>query len=409
MPGDTILAQHTPSAGESKSDFMSRCQAGGRSRDECALIFDRARGRMAFAAPATAPAMIDGKTFEKDIISVGTYHHPATGKPTDVTIERMNQWIAAFDEMTRNGSPVPIVSDHEDGSDAVLGYITGMRIDGKKLRAVHNMTGERGVSRANESTNVSIAIAPDFKDGKGHAYGEVIEHVAVCKRGVVTEQEPFVAMSVDGVVQRVPLLLLQKQEGNQMDLLNDIRTALGAGDDLTEENAAQRVADRLAAALSDKQEVDKKNILLEGKLKTLEGSPKPASAMSADEHQTDPHVIELTAESNLERIDACVKAGNLIPVSATALKAAIVGEPGARNVTMLSIPKGGSLSDSGARLIIDAIAMNDPVKLGEQTAAQALELPRVIPGEDDTELSAEDKEKLIDKMVAMAPGNNGSK
>ncbi len=366
---------------------------------------------VALAGPSPDAVLIDGTKFDKDIIRSGVYLHPTTGRPLDVTTDRMDLWVAAFDQMSKNGVKVEAVTDHDGGADAIVGYIDSIRRVGDKLMAIHNMTGPRGEKLAQESTNVSVMIEHDFKDGDGTAYGEAITHVAVVQGPVVNGQEAFIPMSRNGGTEKVPILRLQTQGENVDKLLEQMRTALGAGDDLTVENMAERISDRLGKAQNDKEGVDKEIVRLNAEIRKLKDTAIAASAKCAPAPAAatvDPHVIELTAESAEDKIDDLEKAANITPAVAASLKASLIGAVGARNSTALSVGKSGGLGDTLARQVIDALKDNDPVKLGEQTAAQTTALYRVTPG-GETTLSAEQKTDLQDKMVQMVPGNNGKK
>ena len=88
------------------------------------------------------------------------------------------------------------------------------------------------------------------------------------------------------------------------------------------------------------------------------------------------------------RLDALQAQAKLSPEAAKELKASLTTD------LMLSVAEGADRP--GYSKILDAIGMNDPVKLGEQTASQALDLGRTTPDAKETQ---EDVEARQDALV----------
>lgn len=129
--------------------------------------------------------------FHKDLIRVGRFVHPTEGWTIDVTVDRLETWLSAFQKMRANGVDIEVTADHSDDAEAVRGYMIDAFIEDDTLFGVLEMRGEKGIELAEVVKNVSVEIAPDFTDGKGRHYGDTITAVAIGQKPVVPGQRPF--------------------------------------------------------------------------------------------------------------------------------------------------------------------------------------------------------------------------
>lgn len=353
------------------------------------------------AGESTETKETDVALFDKDIIRTGLYHHPVTERSIDVTTERMDRWIAAFKAMKENGVDVEAVVDHSAKAEDVIGYIQSLRREGEVLHAIHKMKGERGINLAKTVKNVSVLIDPDFRDGAGNNYGEAITHVAIVQSPVIAGQEAFVPLSRAGVEEQVPILRLQTKE-NDMDI-KELRKILGAGDDLTEENALARIDERIKKLLEEKGEVDKELITIKGELESAKAIA--ASAKPKDDIKVDPDTLEDLVESREAQADSLVEGGNITPKVAASLKAALIGTPESRNVMMLSRKANGGVEPL-AKVIFNILKENHVVELVEKTGPQVLAMS--YAGAADQDAPDTDSVKAITQHVVMT-GDNGQK
>ena len=106
------------------------------------------------------------------------------------------------------------------------------------------------------------------------------------------------------------------------------------------------------------------------------------------------------ASDSGKKIDGLVTDGKITPAVGEKLAASLIGAEGSRNIYALSIKaaKSVGLVAPYAKAILKALALNDPVKLGEQTKRQTLALSRVNPDDDQGDAKAgQDRTKeLID-------------
>lgn len=129
--------------------------------------------------------------FRKDLIRVGRFVHPTEGWTLDVTPDRLETWLSAFQKMRANGVDVEVTADHSDRAEAIRGYMVDAFIEDDTLFGILEMRGEKGIELAEVVKNVSVEIEPDFTDGKGNSYGDTITAVAIGQKPVVPNQQPF--------------------------------------------------------------------------------------------------------------------------------------------------------------------------------------------------------------------------
>ncbi|MBI5724608.1 MAG: hypothetical protein HZA50_11655 [Planctomycetes bacterium] len=358
---------------------------------------------------------IPRQRFVKDIMRTGVYRHPKNGWTLDVTPERMDRWIASFRAMRENGVDAEIVVDHSVKAADVQGELVDMARDGDTLYAVHEFVGQDAINLAKKCKNVSVLIEKDFRDGQGNSYGEAITHSSLVQQPVMPGQLPFmpIAASLAGLPNSGIEPFVLSVEGNDPDhkktqennmsaeeitlKLADVRTLLGAGDDLTAENAAARLAEHLKKNADARAATDKQILDLKTQVESL--SKKAASLKTETDRQPDPDVLDQLAEGAEDRIDGLVSKSRITPAVAASLKDLLVGKAGGRNAWALSRNVSGT-DESLIRGIVKALEANDVVKLGEQTKGQRIEMSRNSPGGEEPDHDP----KVTSNMVEMAGG-----
>lgn len=354
---------------------------------------------------AGRPLSVNGQPvqrFLKDMISCGVYKHPVHGWTLDVTPERLDNWTAAFKRMRENGVDIEVPIDHSMSAKDNKGYVIDMfkggtpeimaiypsATDPKTLYGVHELIGQDSIELAGKCKNVSVLIEKDLKDGKGVSYGEAITHSSIVQQPVVPGQGGFIQLSRDGGVNDdIPQFVLSVSADNtnlenkkmNEETLKQLKAILGAGDDLTAENALTRVQERLAKADSDTQALSKQVTELTGKVESLE-------AKAASKVEIDPDAMDMIVSGTESRLSRLIECGKLSTAAADIFRKNVVGEQGKRNVLMLS-RKASGLDESIAAKFLSILEANEPVKPGEKTGSQALS--RNVPGEN----------KEVDKAV----------
>jgi hypothetical protein len=137
--------------------------------------------------------------FVKDLIWSGSYTHPTKGWTLDVTPERMDKWIEAFDAMRSNGVDIEVPVDHSLKAEDNKGYVRRLYREGDTLFGEMELRGD-GVDIVRKNRNVSIFLEPDVKDGRGNVYGEAITHVALVQKPVIPGQGDFVPIAASAII-----------------------------------------------------------------------------------------------------------------------------------------------------------------------------------------------------------------
>lgn len=328
--------------------------------------------------------------FKKDVLPVGLYTHPLFGWKLDITEERLNHFLAAFRQMRLNGVDVEVPLDHSRSAADNLGYAIDAMIERNPdnenkltLYYILEVRGQDAIDIVKRNKNVSVAIDREYKDGEGNAYGEAIVHVSIVQQPVVPGQSDFepVGIAAGRGSEKIPVFTLSSLEGDKnMDpkFLTDLRELLGAGDDLTEENALSRIGERILQQDTKIEDLTKE--LTEAKTKKSATTGKDDKTASVE---MSPNLAEQIADRAEKNLNELVKEGKILPAVCEKLKVSLIGKRGERNVTMLSLRGEKAETPSMADEIYEALKENDPVKLGEQTKRQTTMLSRENP--DDTD------------------------
>jgi len=358
--------------------------------------------------------------FRKEVIRDGTYKHPSAGWQVNVNPARRAKWAAVFDQMSKNGVAVPVpVSDDEDHHLVTPknngGFVVGLENDGKSLFAVMEMVGKDNIDAASRN-DVSVFVEQGFKDGKGIDYGEAMTHVCLTPTPIVPGLEDFVpiaasmtgnnlltgaaAFSYDGAEQQAPHV-----EQDTMIDLKALRTLLGAGEELTEENALTVLGERLEGDATKLNDLTTAQVDLKAEFDQFKtDNPKDEKPV------LDPDVEDDLAEGAQGKLDNLVATGKITPAVSEKLAASLIGGEGKRNAFALSRKVSG-MSRSIANTVFDALKANDPVELGKTlTKIQTVAMSRTAPGGDAGDgKPTEDQQALLDEGYAMANQAAGTK
>lgn len=331
------------------------------------------------------------RRFLKDMLRVGVYTHPVFGWELDVTRERLDRFVAAFNRMQGNGIDVEVPVDHSFEAEDNRGYVTSMYRDGDTLYGVHEMRGEQAIALAGMNKNVSVWIEPDYTDGEANAYGEAIIHSSIVQQPVVPGQGEFVPLAASAATAPPTVLVLSQKGDDDMELqefVNKLRELMGAGDDLTVENALSRIGERFEANAAKVADLGKQVTDLQAK---VEQGKAASSAPTMD-----PDLAETLGTTADRELAMLVEKGNITPAVKKRLSAALVGEQGKRNVRALSVKGGGSVANA----VIDALRDNDPAKLGEHTGSQhGRALSRNVPDGEGNTYGSEEQAKAMGDLA----------
>lgn len=119
--------------------------------------------------------------FTKELLREGTWVHPSKKFRLMVTRERMLKWIARFKEMLACDISVTCTFGHSYSPKDIVGTVADFRVEGHALVTLIGVpkTEDRSRLVTQKLSDVSVCLDPDFRDGKGNRFGEVIEHIAL--------------------------------------------------------------------------------------------------------------------------------------------------------------------------------------------------------------------------------------
>lgn len=146
------------------------------------------------------------KKFKKAALSTGTRFSP-DGK-VEITPERLKHWQAEHARMKANGYEVPISWDHADTLEKLspikkrsakdtVGFLDKIELapDGKSVELHLDVTDPRGAEQAEANrVYVSPVILPEWKDGAGNVYKDIVAHCDFVNFPVDHTQGPFEAV-----------------------------------------------------------------------------------------------------------------------------------------------------------------------------------------------------------------------
>lgn len=175
------------------STNLSASTYANRTASERQIVHLSAAPLHPSASPAPKlPAKMNGvemSYYWADALHAGDITHPRTGAKLKFTNDRLDKLAANLSQALANGVDVPIVRDHKETADSVVGYLFDAKREGDKLMVLH------GVFKDQESlalrNRISLGIDPDFRDGRGNRYGEAIRHSALTPIPVQSGQQGF--------------------------------------------------------------------------------------------------------------------------------------------------------------------------------------------------------------------------
>ena len=158
---------------------------------------DGARPALATNPAETGFAPLSPGRFRKELIREGTWVHPTQHFQLTVTRERMQRWVEKFRLLRERGIRIPVPFGHSYDPKDNAGFLEELVLEGNALFAVLVIPRAEDAGKLGATVkDVSISINPDFRDGEGRRYGEVIEHVALTTRPLVGGQGDFLPLQL---------------------------------------------------------------------------------------------------------------------------------------------------------------------------------------------------------------------
>lgn len=306
--------------------------------------------------------------FRKDVLHAGRLSHPADGWTEDFTPDRLRKIADETRRLIANGHEPHVPAGHVRYADAETnrGWVKSLDVEGDRLFAELELVGADAIKEAARN-KVSVFIEPQFQDGKGNKYGEVITHIALTPMPVQTGQDAFVAIAAsaegkDTINVPVAKLAAEPDESKDkaMSLIEMIAKLTG-----------KQVADEAAAAAALEEWANSMQAMKADAAKAAslakENEALKAKAEGKQVEKPSAMVLKLARENREMKLNALVQDGKITPAVRDRLSATWA----AKDSDALALSMDDT-SDKRFDEMIAALGENDPVKLGEQTKKQTL-------------------------------------
>jgi len=140
-----------------------------------------------------------GRKFWKELIREGRWFNAKAGFTLQVDRGRLAQWARNFHEMADAGIRVPVPWGHSYDPRDNAGFVEEIELRDGGLWALLNVPNDDDAAKVGSTVQaVSVSVNPNFIDGSGRNWGEVIEHVALTNYPVVTDQGEFIQAGDEG-------------------------------------------------------------------------------------------------------------------------------------------------------------------------------------------------------------------
>ena len=150
-----------------------------------------------------------GQQFWKELIREGRWVNAKAGFTLEVDAARLAQWKQNFRAMADAGIRVPVPWGHSYDPRDNAGFVEEIELRDGGLWARLNVPNEDDAAKVGATVRaVSVSVNPNFIDGSGRSWGEVIEHVALTNYPVVTDQGDFIQAGDEGEEKRAIALEL---------------------------------------------------------------------------------------------------------------------------------------------------------------------------------------------------------
>ncbi len=151
---------------------------------------------MHFVSSLAPIVHLNGTTYRKESLKVGSWHgNTPTGKPYVVTLERLQEIAKNFAKAIANKLKVPLIWTHDDDPRNRFGDVVGVDIEGDSLYTVLTIPNPSDAERAKLS-DVSVEVTPNYVDGRGNRYSEMLTHLAVVTNPAVPGLKSWEAITL---------------------------------------------------------------------------------------------------------------------------------------------------------------------------------------------------------------------
>ncbi len=328
------------------------------------------------------------RQYKKQIIRVGEFVKDDEFETLgfEVTPDTLTNWVEQFAAMSTNGVRIPVPGNHWNlDAENNHGFVTDMYTEGDGLYATIELIGEESIALASKN-DVSIFSPAVFVDGAGNQYLRPILHVALTPVPVIPGLEPFevvdkltiAASQGNHTFKNVPVLRLA--DGGSNMTLKDIAAKLEieGTEEMTEEELGTAIEAKIEELMSDDGDGQSQDEVDAAIAAARSEGIKVGKREARKPTKTDPMTIRLSRRAYKAELDALVTGAHITPAVRDQIEKTLI--PTDDDALALSLADGGC---DRIEALLEALKQNDPVKLGEQTAAQSVALSRTTPGDPD--------------------------
>lgn len=301
------------------------------------------------------------KKMLKDVMRVGNFVKESENLKFSVDLPLLHHWATSFQSRKAAGLKTPITRMHDYSGDPESGYgwVDDMYVSGDRLWAVMDLRGADAIKAA-ERSDVSVYSPSAHTDGDGKIWERPIKHVCMCTDPLITGLGEFKTLALQ---ESAP-----KKGSEQMDpkKVAELAKMYGVKTVVTAENADAVMDEINIAASASTKELTELKAANKKAADEATAKKKKEGTEEVTASEMQPALVEALSDSRSLKIDRLVQMGKCSLDAANKLKAQFIGDDGAA----IAASQGNDKSTFDA--VLEAFETNEPVKLGEETGAQAL-------------------------------------
>lgn len=304
----------------------------------------------------------DRRVYRKQLVYEGDFVKRLKGhppQPVHVTVADLDHWYETGQLMLSDGVDIPMPLEHTEDPDKnrglVVGYERGVNEDGKQaLYGLHVFDDEKLAL----SSNVSIYVPPEWEHSQ-RTYKRPIKHVALTNYSVIPKLGRFEAVALS-LADPEPELGPQPRLKEDGMSLSTLAKAMGVEvPDGAKDDDIEKAIGSAFQALKSAKPPEK---------------PKPIAA----------GFVNLARDNRAAKLEKLVQRGNITP----AVRDSLAEQWCSDQALQLSLTADGETTD-GFDALVDTLAKNDPVEIGEKTG------PQGVVALSAAELSDDEKNPLL--------------
>lgn len=310
-----------------------------------------------------------GLAFEKEVIYLGQFVQ-ADGVQFRVEKSDLQHWAGQITTFNNLGIKIPLPIGHTQDPEASRGEVIGARVgtNDNNIDALFVRVAFRDAEAAQlaKSSDVSIYVPTEFRDGLGNVYKRPITHVAITDYPVVPGLSKFtpIVASLDTGKHKMSIKKLAKQLELEFDEEKD-----------DEEQILSKIVSHVDSLKASKKKAEDAVQAATTKIEKIEASLNAKKDPADPESKKEPMALsaaftDMYAENRRHKIDALVNAGKITPAAAEDLTKKYADT----KALALSLSNDPSGKSDGFDAILEVLNKNDPVMSFSQNGRSPAQL-----------------------------------